>query len=75
LTTFKKADGVVVGEYDITVSAYSTPALTRAQTEAGVRGGPPKLMIPDKYLQPSTSGLSDTVDANHPGYKKIELTN
>src|SRR5690349_2634916 len=33
MTTFKSADGVVVGEYDITVSAYNTAELTREQTE------------------------------------------
>ena len=75
LTTFKKADGVVVGDYDITVSAYANPPLTREQTESGVRSGGPKLMIPDKYLSATASGLSDTVDSAHPGFKKIELTN
>ena len=74
LTTFKKADGVVVGEYDITVSAYSSPPPSRQQTESGVRVAGPKLMIPERYLKANTSGLSDNVDANHSGYKKIELT-
>ena len=71
LTTFQNADGVVIGDYDITVSAY-TSALTREQTESGNRGGP-QLMIPEKYTKPDESGLSDTVDAKHPGIKKIEL--
>jgi hypothetical protein len=75
LTTFKKADGVVVGEYDITVSAYSNPPLTREQTESGVKTAGPKLMIPSKYLTERTSGLSDSVDSGHSGFKKIELTN
>ena len=35
LTTLTKADGVVFGEYDISVSAYSVPTLTREQTEIG----------------------------------------
>jgi hypothetical protein len=76
LTTFKKADGVVPGEYDIVVSAYTTqPELTRAQVEAA-RGVVPKpgLMIPEKYTKPATSGLSDAVDSNHSGFKRIELT-
>lgn len=75
MTTFKKGDGVVVGEYSLTVSAYSSPVLTREQTEAGVRGTGRKLMIPEKYLEATTSGLSDRVDADHSGYKRIELVN
>jgi hypothetical protein len=73
LTTFQKGDGVVEGEYDITVSAYSSPGLTREQTESGERRGAPKLMIPEKYLKSNTSGLSDSVKAGHSGYKKLEL--
>jgi hypothetical protein len=77
LTTFKNADGVVPGEYDIVVTAYTTaPELTRAQVEA--RGGQgiagPRLLIPEKFIEPTTSGLSDTVDSNHSGFKRIELT-
>ena len=74
MTTFQKDDGVVVGEYDITVSAYSGQELSRQQTESGVQSAGPKLMIPEKYLKPSTSGLSDTVASGHPGTKQIELT-
>jgi hypothetical protein len=76
LTTFQKADGVMPGEYDIAVSAYSATAeLSRAQVEAA-RGmvAKPGLMIPEKYTEPKTSGLSDTVDSNHTGFKRIELT-
>ena len=74
MTTFQKEDGVVVGEYDISVSAYSSQMLSRQQTESGVHSAGPKLMIPEKYLKVSTSGLSDTVQSGHPGFKKIELT-
>jgi hypothetical protein len=76
LTTRQKADGVIPGEYYITVSAYSENAqLSREQVEAA-RGVVPKpgLMIPEKYTEPTTSGLSDTVDSNHSGFKRIELT-
>jgi hypothetical protein len=76
LTTFQSGDGVVPGEYDIVVSAYSARAeLTRAQVEAA-RGVVPKpgLLVPEKYTEPTTSGLSDTVDSNHSGFKRIELT-
>jgi hypothetical protein len=74
LTTLSKADGVFVGDYVISVSAYSAPVLTREQTESGVPHSNPKLIIPEKYLKASTSGLSDTVQSGHPGFKKIELT-
>jgi hypothetical protein len=74
LTTLSKADGVVFGDYDISVSAYSAPMLTREQTESGVPHANRKLMIPEKYLKANTSGLSDTVQPGHPGFKKIELT-
>lgn len=77
LTTFQKADGVVPGEYNITVSAYTTrPELTREQVEAAHGAGIAKarLLVPEKYTDASTSGLSDTVDENHSGFKRIELT-
>jgi hypothetical protein len=76
LTTFQSGDGVVPGEYDVVVSAYSARAeLSREQVEAA-RGMVPKpgLVIPEKYTEPTTSGLSDTVDSNHSGFKRIELT-
>lgn len=73
LTTFKGGDGVVAGEYNITVTANSSPMLTRAQTESGVKHDAPKSMIPEKYRNASTSGLSDSVNSSHSGVKKIEL--
>jgi hypothetical protein len=77
LTTFKDADGVMPGEYDITVSAYTTqPNLTRAEVEArGVAGiTEPRLLIPERYTQHTTSGISDKVDSDHSGFMRIELT-
>jgi len=74
LTTFQKADGVVAGDYNVTVSAYSGEVLSREQTESGASSSGPRLMIPKKYLKPDSSGLSDTVDSGHPGFKKLELT-
>ena len=73
MTTFQRGDGVVVGEYDITVSAYSNQELSRQETESGVHSAGPKLLIPERYLKSSTSGLSDTVAAGHSGVKQIEL--
>jgi|tagenome__1003787_1003787.scaffolds.fasta_scaffold20947798_2 hypothetical protein len=74
MTTFQKDDGVIVGDYAITVSAYSTHELTRQETESGLRATGPKLLIPDKYLKSDTSGLTDSVAAGHPGFKNIELS-
>jgi hypothetical protein len=77
LTTFKNADGVVPGEYNITVTAYTThPELTRQQVEAGAGRGmtPPKLLIPEKYTDQNASGLTDSVNSDHSGFKRIELT-
>ena len=77
LTTFKGGDGVVPGEYDIVVSAYATgPELTRAQVEAtrGVGINKPRLLIPQKYTEVTTSGLTDTVNSDHSGFRRIELT-
>jgi hypothetical protein len=77
LTTFKKADGVVPGDYNIIVSAYSSRPLTRQQVEAsaGAAASPPRLIIPKKYIDSATSGISDTVDSDHSGFKRIELIN
>jgi hypothetical protein len=74
MTTFQKDDGVVFGEYNITVSAYSTQPLSRQETESGVRGSGPRLLVPERYLKPGSSGLSDSVVAGHEGFKTIELT-
>jgi hypothetical protein len=75
LTTFKNADGVVPGEYDVVISAYSSQPLSREQVESSGGGAPPRLIIPKKYIDPTTSGISDIVDSDHSGFKRIELTN
>lgn len=76
LTTSKKGDGVRVGEYSIIVQAYSQGArsLTREETEAGARVSEPRLLIPKRYIDPVQSGLKDTVNSDHSGFKRIELT-
>jgi len=77
LTTSKKGDGVRIGEYNIVVQAYSGSTermLTREETEAGVRSSEPKLIIPQRYIDPAKSGLHDTVNSEHSGFKRLELT-
>jgi hypothetical protein len=75
LTTFQNADGVTPGEYLIVVTAYTAQELSREQVEAagGAVAGP-RHLIPEKYTDLNTTPLSDTVDANHSGFKRIELT-
>jgi hypothetical protein len=79
LTTFKNADGVVPGDYNIVVYAFAAQAgnvPTRAELEAAHEAGRPQrqVIIPEKYTIPETSGLSDTVDSDHSGFKRIELS-
>ncbi|MEX2307995.1 MAG: hypothetical protein WD738_10405 [Pirellulales bacterium] len=76
LTTFKQFDGVVPGDYNIVISAYSSQPASRQEVEAsGGAGAQPRLIIPKKYLDPTTSGISDIVDSGHSGFKRIDLTN
>jgi hypothetical protein len=78
LTTFTNADGVVPGEYNIVVYSYGAQAgnvPTRVELEAAHAAGRPQrqVIIPEKYTLPESSGLSDSVDSNHTGFKRIEL--
>lgn len=74
LMTFKPGDGALVGEYDIAIVALDVhPGESREAIEAAggiVQRGS---LIPEKYGDPSTSGLSDSVNADHSGEKRIEL--
>lgn len=76
MTTQKGGDGVFYGEYDIVVFGYGTDPgsdeMTREAFEAS-RHGKRQSSIPDKYASAATSGIHDTVDENHSGFKKIEL--
>jgi hypothetical protein len=75
MTTQKRDDGVARGTYNIVIySDEEAPIRTREEIES--QRGPtakPKLLIPEKYVSLETSGLSDVVDDNHSGFKKIEL--
>jgi hypothetical protein len=77
LTTQKGGDGAMHGEYDIVVFGYGTnpgkAARSRAETEAALKEKS-KSPIPEKYSDQATSGLSDTVDEDHSGFKRIELS-
>lgn len=80
MTTQKAGDGVAPGVYDIFIHSYEEnpdAPKTREEIEAAGSAGKTPLIrsiIPDKYAAPETSGLADTVDDNHSGFKKIELS-
>jgi hypothetical protein len=75
LTTFKPGDGAIYGEYDIAIVALKAhPGEDREAIEAAggiVQRGS---LIPERYGDPTQSGLSDQVDQDHPGTKRIELS-
>ena len=76
MTTFQKGDGVVVGEYShYSLCLLVTSLDARANGKRSSRAAGRKLMIPEKYLEADTSGLSDQVDVDHSGFKRIELSN
>lgn len=79
LTTLETNDGAVPGEYQISVLAYAPHPGEPTRTEASeqrdqirerIKRGH---IIPEKYTDPETSGLTDTVDKNHSGVKEIIL--
>jgi hypothetical protein len=74
LMTFKPGDGAMVGEYDISIVALKAhPGESREAIEAAGGIVPRGSLIPEKYGDPSKSGLSDDVTSDHPGEKRIEL--
>jgi hypothetical protein len=72
MQTFGENDGVLPGEYAVSIVAwdYSRPASNRGPDgrplPAGVSGKPASL-IPEKYSVPEMSGLSATVPADASG--------
>lgn len=78
LTTQKLDDGVKAGSYQIAVLAYKPqPAEPQSRVERDTllqQKGERGYIIPEKYTNPTTSGLTDVVGADHSGFKKIELT-
>lgn len=79
LTTLEKHDGALPGEYRITVVAYAPHPGEPGRTEAteGKSRVPQVIkrgfLIPERYVDPETSGLTDVVDKKHSGYKELVL--
>jgi hypothetical protein len=79
LTTHTQHDGVIKGQYQIVIYSYDEnpeEPKTREEREAmgGKGAGKMKSLIPEKYTKAATSGLTDTVDENHSGFKQIYLS-
>lgn len=79
LTTLEKDDGALPGEYRITILAYAPhpgePGRTvesesRTEIRERIKRG---YVIPERYIDPELSGLTDTVDESHSGFKELVL--
>jgi hypothetical protein len=65
LGTFGATDGAIVGEHKVAVVAYERPA------SAGPESGNGKLLVPQKYTNPESSGL--TLDVPPGGKDDVEI--
>ena len=79
LTTLETNDGAIPGEYQISILAYAPhpgePTRTveseqRDQIKQRIKRGH---IIPERYTDPETSGLTDSVNKDHSGFKEIAL--
>jgi hypothetical protein len=77
MTTHTKDDGVMMGEYNIVIFAYKPhPGEPKTREEWEAIGGRIErgYIIPEKYVSPATSGLRDSVNDDHSGFKQLELS-
>ncbi len=77
LTTLNPGDGAMKGKYNIVVYCYEPhpgePQTMEDRERVRRHGLERGSVIPEKYANPATTGLSDTVDDSHSGFKRIEL--
>ena len=75
----EKDDGAQPGEYQISVLVLAPhPGEPERTPESESRGEIARrikrgYLIPERYIDPATSGLTDVLDANHSGYKELNL--
>lgn len=71
MTTIKAGDGVMPGTYKISVTSYIIPEdATAEQIEKAYFDKP---AIPQKYFNPETSQLQETIDQSHSGSVELAL--
>ena len=76
LTTLRANDGAEQGDYDVVVIALEPHPGEPTREEIEAAGGVIErgYAIPEKYTKRETSGISDTVDDSHSGFKQIDLS-
>ena len=70
-STTESNPGVVPGEYKISIAAQKTPVFEMSPRESA-RAAADNLLVPQRYTNPETSGLSATV-AEGDGAKTLDL--
>ncbi len=67
LSTYGEGDGALLGTHSVAVLAYEG-------TPSGPEGGARKLLVPERYINDMTSGLTIEVKADEDNVPVIELT-
>jgi hypothetical protein len=73
MTTLKEGDGVMKGEYGIAVIVLGPRAPDPPPGQPNI-DRPATYLIPEHYARADLSGFTDTVYADHSGYKELVLT-
>jgi hypothetical protein len=68
LSTEGKKDGATIGTHKVSVVAYDAPA------NAGPEAGAGKLLVPQRYTNPDSSGLTIEVKAGETNAPELKLT-
>lgn len=68
--TYETADGVVPGEYQVSITAFDIPV----DQELDASAPSPKSLIPDRYRSPEQSGLTATITGDGKNELRFELT-